>query len=507
MIQKWNIRILMTTAILVPFLFINIVFYQSIYCPVYLEDTSSNSEFKNQLDEKIDGLLNTFHVPGIAIGIISNESVDYIIRGKSDYWKGVQLSENSLFQIASMSKTHCAFAIMKLVQEGLVHLDVPIETYLTRWTLPESGFDNSGVTIRRILCHASGLSLSGVPVQLSMNNLPSIEEALSSANVRVIFEPGSVYSYSGGGFAILQLIIEEVTGMTYDEYLRAEIFQPLNLTDTYTDWNESLDGQIANGYGSLFLPIIKNYIPMKAAAGHYSSVSDMVKWCNLFLKGQILLNQTIIDAMLTPQWGENWGYTLGFNYQVLNNGSLTIGHGGDNWGYHGLYRFILGTGDGIVILSNGDRGAALRTEILQKWEKLMGGSSLETDWIDEKRDSMLFGLYWLVGSIILVLILFILNKLKIISFNQKEIREKFTKRKRLWVNIIRTILSVILIFGTAVFILRWGWLNGFFSSRPPIYIWNLTMPVMWLFWFTVAIHYLTFNYNKIVQISKKHQDF
>ncbi|MFW9852012.1 MAG: serine hydrolase domain-containing protein [Candidatus Thorarchaeota archaeon] len=489
----------MGVVVIIPFILLNLTFYQSMYSPVYLEDSSSKVEFNNQLELKISKLLKTYNVPGISIALISNESIEYIIEGKANFWRGTELTENNLFQIASMSKTHCAFAIMKLVQEGLVNLDVPVESYLTRWSLPETEFDNNEVTIRRILCHASGLSLGGVPAYLSQGKTPSIEEALTRADVKLIYEPGTTYSYSGGGYAILQLVIEEVTGMTYDEYLHTEIFQPLNLTNTWADWSESIDSDIAKGYGSMYFPIIKNFIAMKAAAGHYSSIIDMVKWCNLLLQGQSVLNTTTVENMLTPQWGEQWGYTLGFHYQKLDSGLLTIGHGGDNWGYHGLYRFIPETGDGIVILTNGDRGAALRTEIFSKWEKVMGGSSLELSWKEETRKYMLVGIYELIGSILFIVLLIILGRFGFVSLNQKEVRETLSKTKRLWFNIIRWFISVLLALVTALYILRWGWLNGPFTWRPPNYIWNITIPIMWMFWSIIAVHFISLSFKKKIK--------
>ena len=495
--QIWKIRIKMVVVVIIPFILLSITFYQSMYSPVHLEDSFTKEDFNNQLETKISKLLRTYNVPGISIALISNESTEYIIEGKASFWKGTELTENHLFQIASMSKTQCAFAIMKLVQEGLINLDVPVENYLTRWSLPETEFDNNGVTIRRILCHASGLSLGGVPAYLSKEKTPTIEEALTRADVKVIYEPGTTYSYSGGGYAILQLVIEEITGMSYDEYMQTEIFQPLNLTDTWTDWSESIDSDIAKGYGSMYFPIIKNYIAMKAAAGHYSSVIDMVKWCNLFLQGQSVLNTTTVENMLTPLWGEEWGYTLGFYYKKLNNDLLTIGHGGDNWGYHGLYRFIPETGDGIVILTNSERGAALRTEVFSKWEKVMGGSSLDLSWKEETRKYMLVGIYELIGSILFIVLLIALGRFGFVSLNQKEVRNSLSKRKRLWINTIRWFISVLLALVTALYILRWGWLNGPFTWRPPNYIWNITIPILWMFWSILAVHYISFSFNKI----------
>ena len=499
--QSLKISITLSLALILPLAAFTALFHKPMYNPIFLEDSSSIDEFVSQLQTKIDSLLKTYTVPGVSIAIISKNNTNIITAGYSNFWKREEMSSNHLFQIASMSKTQCAFAIMKLLEEGLINLDVPVETYLTRWSLPESDFDNNEVTIRRILCHAAGLSLGGVPAHLSEEKTPIIEDALTEADVRVIYEPGSIYSYSGGGYAILQLVIEEVTGKSYEEYLQDEIFQPLGLSNTWADWNEGIDEGIAKGYGSMLLPIIKNYIAMKSAAGHYSSITDLVKWCNLFLQGQTLLNSTTISAMLTPQFGEDWGYTLGLNYKVLNNGSVVIGHGGDNWGYHGIYNFIINSKQGIVILTNGDRGAALRTEIMQKWEKLMGGSNLENLWEGEYREYRRIGLIEIIVSFVIITVQLIGFRYDFLNFNQKGIRSKLRRSKRILVNIIRWILSIGSGLGAVFLIIRWGWLNGAFTWRPTMFVFNIIISIQWLSWVTFAIHYISFQRKKKQEIN------
>ena len=494
--QPLKVAITLSFAIILPLAALTTLFHKPMYNPVFLEDSSTIAEFVNQLQIKIDSLRKTYTVPGVSIAIISKNNTEYITAGYSNFWKRKRIDTSDLFQIASMSKTQCAFAIMKLVQDGVINLDVPVENYLTRWSLPETQYDNNGVTIRRILCHASGLSLGGVPAHLSEGKTPSIEEALTKAEVRVIYEPGTVYSYSGGGYAILQLVIEEVTGMSYAEYLRYEIFQPLGLDNTWADWNEAIDNRIAKGYGSMLFPIIKNYIAMKAAAGHYSSIIDMVNWCNIFLQGQTILNSTTVEDMLTPQWEDDWGYTLGLNYKVLNNGSVVIGHGGDNWGYHGIYSFILDSKQGIVILTNGDRGAALRTEIMQKWEKLMGGSSLEISWEEASKKYRRLSSIGIVFTLLAIALLLMGLRVDFITLNQKEVRKNLSNTKRILVNAIRWTLSIGLALTTAFLVIRWGWLNGPFTWRPSLYIFNITMSLLWVSWLTFGIHFLSLNFKK-----------
>ena len=127
---------------------------------------------------------------------------------------------------------------MKLVQEGKIELDAPAEKYLTRWHLPESAFDSDGSYHKKIVKSYCGLIITW----LSQDGLPRthyqlLKNRLNGRNngpgrVEIIMEPGTKYKYSGGGYTILQLIIEEVTGQKFEDYAQAEILNPLGMTNS-----------------------------------------------------------------------------------------------------------------------------------------------------------------------------------------------------------------------------------------------------------------------------------
>ena len=132
------------------------------------------------------------------------------------------------FNIDSISKTIAAWGVMKLVEEGKIDLDAPAENYITRWKLPESDFDSKKVTVRRLLSHTAGLSLHGYPGWTANDRLSTIEESLDGRNngpgrVEMIIKPGTKWKYSGGGYTILQLIVEEVTGQKFEDYMQTQV--------------------------------------------------------------------------------------------------------------------------------------------------------------------------------------------------------------------------------------------------------------------------------------------
>ena len=131
---------------------------------------------------------------------------------------GEAVDVNTVFQTASLSKWITAWGVMALVQEGKLDLDAPVSTYLTRWKLPESKFDNNKVTVRRLLSHTAGLTDGLGYAGFAPNAaVQSLEESLNrpadaspgaSRAIEVGYVPGSEWRYSGGGYAILQLLIE-----------------------------------------------------------------------------------------------------------------------------------------------------------------------------------------------------------------------------------------------------------------------------------------------------------
>ena len=183
--------------------------------------------FHDALSELLPPLQEAYFVPGTAVGVIRDGEV--LLKsgyGSADLDTGLPVESGTAFNIGSISKTVAAWGVMKLVEAGKIDLDVPVSTYLTRWQLPESEFDHDGVTMRRLLSHTAGLSLHGYPGFHPDDPLPSVEESLSGATngagaVYVAHEPGSKWQYSGGGYTLAHLIVEEVTGQPFapaDDY-------------------------------------------------------------------------------------------------------------------------------------------------------------------------------------------------------------------------------------------------------------------------------------------------
>src|SRR5512147_1645928 len=186
---------------------------------IYAIIISQDGYFMDKFDQLLPQLMEQYKVPGVAVSLVQGEAVWSKGYGLADKKQSVPVTADTVFQAASISKAVTSWGVMRLVENGQLELDAPVEQYLTRWHLPPSNYDPSGVTIRRLLSHSAGLSVGGYPGLSPDLKLPSLEESLSGNNggageVRIVLEPGTQFSYSGGGFTLLQLIIEEVTGET-----------------------------------------------------------------------------------------------------------------------------------------------------------------------------------------------------------------------------------------------------------------------------------------------------
>lgn len=298
---------------------------------------------------------------------------------------GTPVDRDTLFQVASLSKWVTAWGVMKLAGEGRIDLDAPISTYLTRWQLPDSDFDESEVTARRLLSHTAGLTDGlgyggfgpGQTVQRLEDSLTHASDASpgKDGRVRVGTKPGERFAYSGGGYALLQLVIEEVSGEPFNDYMRREVLVPLGMTrSTFvlppdeTNFAQSFDQDGREAILYIF--------SAPSAASLYTSAADLTRFLQANVAGtdgaspgRSVLTPKALAEMRRPhasQYGaEVWG--LGTILFAPNNaGGFVVGHDGNNTpAINTSARVDPATGDGIVVLETGD--PRLASDIAGEW--------------------------------------------------------------------------------------------------------------------------------------------
>jgi CubicO group peptidase (beta-lactamase class C family) len=332
------------------------------------------------LDTKIPTLLTKANVPGAAIAIIENGQVIYEKgHGYADTNLQLEVSPTTGFNVGSISKLFTAWGIMKLVSDGKLDLDVPVEKYLTRWKLPPSEFDHSKVTIRAILSHSAGLSVHGYPGFHPDAELPSLEASLNGENgpvrenemVKVVLAPQTQFKYSGGGYTILQLVIEEVTGKKFEKFMQKEIFNPLGMKRTSFTLNKKILSNSAKPYDKEGKEIYLERFTAKAAAGLHTTLEDLATFVKAqFSKNSVLSQETIREMIQVIEMTKTKRGAYGLGYAMYNFGPIKVtGHTGTNTGWEAGFMMDFNKQDGFVILTNSSNGKKLAINLLQTWAK------------------------------------------------------------------------------------------------------------------------------------------
>jgi len=342
----------------------------------------TNATYAQSLQHKINDIIpkmmHEHRVPGIAVAVIDNERL--ILKrgyGYADVKNEISTTSETGFNIGSVSKLFTAWGIMTLVESGKVSLDKPVEQYLSRWQIPESDFDETKVTVRNLLSHTAGFSVHGYPGFPPDVPLPSLEASLNGQNgpiradepVELIYEPDTGFKYSGGGYTILQLLIEEVSGMPFEEYMQQAVFNPLEMGNTSFTISSDILKSSAKPYDENENEIYLERFTAKAAAGLHTTLDDLVLFTEAVLKGNQVLSDESTSYLMTST--ELSGGQYGAGFRIMKMGGFTFGgHTGSNDGWESALLIHQPTKSALIMLSNSSNGRDLLLSILREWASL-----------------------------------------------------------------------------------------------------------------------------------------
>lgn len=318
-----------------------------------------------------------YKCPGVAVCLIEKGEVTqaegYGVRTPG----GAQVTPDTMFAGASISKPVAAALALQLVDAGKVELDAPVNRYLQSWKLPENEFTRQvPVTLRHLLCHKGGTTVHGFGAFPQDTKAPTLLDILTGTPpsqtpaVEVDKLPGTSVRYSGGGTQIVQLLLEEQTGRSFAELAERVIFQPLGMTRT--TFAQPLPAKFrmdaATGHTKDGVPVSGQFTftPQLAAGGIYTSAPDyarfMVECRNAWLgRENILFGQKTARSMMEQQAPGQ--FALG--WEIFGSGpAARFAHGGSNEGYQCTASCALESGNGAVILTNSLMGIILHTEVM-----------------------------------------------------------------------------------------------------------------------------------------------
>ncbi|AJW62888.1 Putative penicillin-binding protein PbpX [Elizabethkingia miricola] len=310
--------------------------------------------------------MKQLNVKGVSIAVINNYKIEWVkAYGYADEEENRKANVNTLFQAASISKTINSLAFMKLVQFGKIDLDQDINHYLKSWRFPyDSISKNKIITPRNLLSHSGGLDVSGFGGYERIAAIPNIIQILngtSPANskpVRSVKEPGIAFDYSGGGTMISQLILTDVAKKSYTDFIKREVFIPLQMThSTYSVKNDTFN--IASGYYTDGKKVKGKYhlYPEYAAAGLWTTPEDLAKYiieCQLTLQGksQKILSQKYMKERFTPVINYDESKAALGVFLRYKNGAYYFNHNGGNEGFTSASYGSLDKGYGVVVMTN-----------------------------------------------------------------------------------------------------------------------------------------------------------
>lgn len=248
--------------------------------------------------------------------------------GYANYEWGIKTTVDTKFSLASVSKQFTAAAILQLAERKLLSLDDKLNKYFLDFPKGDQ------ITIHMMLSHMSGLSMDFDELYLNQVSLTQDSVLNDIAKKELLFPPGKQTAYSNIGYYLLARIIEKVSGKSYSEYLKENIFDPLKMNDTGVMTNDEVVSNMAERYIKKGKNYIKNpYINWIFNIGHdgiYSTADDLLKW-DRALYGTSILNEKMKQLMFTSYNEQNFGYGFMIN-PFYNQGHKLIAHDGGFFG-------------------------------------------------------------------------------------------------------------------------------------------------------------------------------
>jgi len=352
-----------------------------------VEQHAALEKFTTHLDECIPAIMKDYDIPGVCTALIQQgKTVWTKAYGYADLETGRRMTTDTHCRVESISKSVTAWGVMKLVEQGVIELDRPVQSYLKNWRLPASEFSGEKVTVRRLLSHSAGLPLGTIGVRYDPEGeIPSLQASLSGDAI-LQREPGQAFAYSNTGFNLLELLIEEVTGRDFAEYMATEVLVPLGMRHASFTWSRTWEPPVPNGYDLKGKPVPVYVYPDKASGGLFATVEDIAAFVAAGMSdfsraGLKVLNAESIRKLHTPAVKLPGFYGLAFDsygfghfIERLSNGATAVSHGGQGSGWMTHFHFVPQTGDGIVILTNSQRSWPFMAQILSDWAAWNGFS-------------------------------------------------------------------------------------------------------------------------------------
>jgi CubicO group peptidase (beta-lactamase class C family) len=332
-----------------------------------------------ELKAKVTDVLNRWPAVGMAVAVVRNGSPAFFYsHGVADIESNTPVTQDTVFRIASITKTFTAIAVMQLWEQGLVDLDAPANHYLRAYPLIPAKTSFRPATVRHLLTHTAGIAEQVHPAGVLRPDfgesvkpgrpLPSLAKYYRGG-LRVDVEPGTRFTYGDHGPATLGQLVQDVSRTPLDRYLREHIFEPLGMATTDLIRSDRVRSRLATGYklgsGGPRAVTDREWVPA-GAVSVYSTTSDMARYVAALLGGGAnehgaMLQPATLATMFQPHYQPDPripGMGLGF-FRGNAGGHLVVEHQGILPGFNSQLFVAPDDGVGVVAFTTGARRAVL----------------------------------------------------------------------------------------------------------------------------------------------------
>ena len=344
----------------------------------------------SDLETSIPDLMEEARIPGLQAALVRNGKVVWQKGfGIKNTTTNTPVTEETIFEAASLTKPFFAYAVMMMVDESLIDLDKPLHTFFTREEMEEGlghsldaeGFKRNWmekITGRHILSHSGGL-----PHGERGDVFP------------IFFEPGTQWKYSADGYQLLQMAIEKLKGEKLETLMQKYVLEPLGMKKSYMVWREAYEDTIANGHDVFSNPQdFRKRTQSHAGASLYTTAGEYARFVCAVINGEGLKKETskeMLTSFIDMNEDKSLGWSLGFGLQHDSNGTAFW-----QWGDYGIFRnYIIGYAKqktAVVYLTNSFNGLSVCSELVGR---SIGGQSLGNTHLNYRAyDSPFYTLLW-----------------------------------------------------------------------------------------------------------------
>jgi CubicO group peptidase (beta-lactamase class C family) len=284
--------------------------------PVEAAPVPSSGFDAEALDDFIAGQMSKHGIKGISVAVTSGTETIYL-KGYGTSGDGRVMTPQTPMYIGSQSKSFTGLAIAQLIEQGKINPNDPVQKYIS-WFKVADEEASKKITVNHLLHHISGLSESGFTVALP-DNATNEDAVRALASAELTAPIGTTFQYFNVGYDVLAVIVQNVSGMSYEDYIQQNIFDPLEMTRTYTDPVIARENGLSQGYSRFFgftVPQSQPHRVFEVSAGYIiSTAEDMAQYAIAMdnagiYKGRQLLSFKGMDMLFSPVQGYGMGWSV-----------------------------------------------------------------------------------------------------------------------------------------------------------------------------------------------------